>query len=140
MAKVDRFEDLRCWQGARKRVKEIYAVSEDGRLSKDFATRDQLRRAALSVMNTIAEGFGKYSSTEFIRYLDNAQSSALEVRSMLYVVHDLDYIIEAKVKELFELVEETRSSCLALIKTFDHESNESNHLRYSIFGHKHFNT
>lgn len=74
MAKVERFEDLRCWQEARVLVKEIYLLSENGKLEKDFDTRSQLRRAALSVMNNIAEGFGRYSNKEFIRYLDIANS------------------------------------------------------------------
>jgi len=58
MSKVQRFEDLRCWQEARSLVKEIYLIAEYGKLARDFDTRSQLRRAALSVMNNIAEGFG----------------------------------------------------------------------------------
>jgi four helix bundle protein len=72
--KVERFEDLRCWQEARKLVKEVYLASETGKLSKDFDTKSQIKRAALSSMNNIAEGFGKYSSKEFIHYLDIAHN------------------------------------------------------------------
>lgn len=57
MAKVNKFEDLRCWQEARKLVKEIYLVAEEGKLAKDFDTKSQIKRASLSCMNNIAEGF-----------------------------------------------------------------------------------
>lgn len=116
MSKVERFEDLRCWQSARRLVKEVYLASEGGKLGKDFPIRDQLRRAALSVMNNIAEGFGKFSSKDFIRFLDISQSSALEVRSILYVVLDLNYLSEEKIHELMSLADETRNLSLALIK------------------------
>ena len=70
MSKVTRFEDLRCWMAARVLVKSVYSFSEEGKLARDFGTKDQLKRAALSVMNNIAEGFGRYSTKEFIRYLE----------------------------------------------------------------------
>jgi len=100
MAKIERFEDLKCWQQARVLVKEIYIISEQGKLLKDFDTKSQLRRAALSTMNNIAEGFGKYSRKEFVRYLDIAGNCASEVKSILYVLLDLNYLPEPKVVEL----------------------------------------
>jgi four helix bundle protein len=116
MAKVERFEDLRCWQEARKLVKEIYLISEEGKLSKDFDTRSQIRRAALSIMNNIAEGFGKFSSKNFIHYLDTAHNSASEVKSILYVLLDLSYLPEAKIVALQEKAEEVKALTLGLIK------------------------
>jgi four helix bundle protein len=100
MSSVKRFEDLRCWQEARYLVKEIYLIAENGKLSKDFDTKSQIKRAALSTMNNIAEGFGKYSTKEFIRYLDTASNSASEVKSILYVLLDLNYLEQDKVEEL----------------------------------------
>ncbi|HOX82434.1 MAG TPA: four helix bundle protein [Chryseolinea sp.] len=70
MSKVSRFEDLMCWQASRKLVREVYSLADQGRLSKDFDTKIQFKGAALSSMNNIAEGFGKFSTKEFIRYLD----------------------------------------------------------------------
>ena len=67
------------------------------------------------MMNNIAEGFGKLSNKEFIRYLDTDQSSALEVKSILYVLSDLNYLAEDKVNELHHDVDETRILTLALI-------------------------
>ncbi len=116
MAKVERFEDLICWQMSRKLVREVYAMSADGALSKDFGTRDQLRRAALSVMNNVAEGFARFSKKEFMLFLNYAQSSAAEVKSMLYVCEDLSYFSEEDSKQLREHTDQLRKSILALIR------------------------
>ena len=96
MSKINRFEDLKCWQVSRQLVNEVYRVAEVGTLSKDYDTKSQIKRAALSTMNNIAEGFGKFSNKEFIRYLDTAQSSACEVKSILYVLLDMNYLNEEK--------------------------------------------
>jgi len=116
MAKVERFEDLNCWRMSRKLVKDVYAISADGSLGKDFGTKDQLRRAALSVMNNVAEGFARFSKKEFILFLNHAQSSAAEVKSILYVCEDLAYLSEQQSGQLREEVDNLRKSILALIK------------------------
>jgi len=116
MAKVERFEDLICWQMSRKLVREVYAMSADGALSKDVGTRDQLRRAILSVMNNIAEGFARYSKKEFLLFLNHAQSSAAEMKSMLYVCEDLSYFSEENSKKLRQQSDQLRKSILALIR------------------------
>jgi four helix bundle protein len=116
MSKVTRFEDLKCWMAARKLVKEVYTVSDAGRLAKDFDTKSQFKRAALSTMNNIAEGFGKFSNKEFIRFLDISQSSALEVKSMLYVLSDMNYLEEENITVLHGMVDDTKNLTLALIR------------------------
>ncbi len=116
MAKVERFEDLKCWQEARVLVKEIYLLSEEGKLSKDYDTKSQIKRAALSVMNNIAEGFGKFSTKEFIHYLDIAHNSVSEVKSILYVMIDLNYINEERAKRLQNKTDEIKAMTLAFIK------------------------
>jgi four helix bundle protein len=116
MAKVERFEDLKCWQAARELVKIVYSACESGRLAKDFDTKSQIRRAALSTMNNIAEGFGRDSDKEFIRFLEIAQSSAMEVKSITYVLLDLNYLQEDRIKEISMKAEETKSITLGLIR------------------------
>ena len=116
MSKVNRFEELKCWQASRKLVTEIYCIAENGKLLKDYDTRSQIKRAALSSMSNIAEGFGKFSNKEFIRYLDIAQSSVLEVKSILYVLQDMNYLIEEKINELHLLTDDVRALTLGLIK------------------------
>ena len=116
MSKVTRFEDLRCWMAARELVRLVYSLSESGKLSKDFGTKDQIKRAALSVMNNIAEGFGRYSNKEFIRYLEISQSSATEVLSITYVLEDLDLIPKEDIQLIRDKAQDVRIQTLAFIK------------------------
>lgn len=114
--KIERFEDLQCWQEARKLVKEIYLLSESGKLCKDFDTKSQIKRAALSAMSNIAEGFGKFSNKEFMHFLDIAHNSVSEVKSILYVLADLDYASQEKVTELQAKTDEVKALTLGLIR------------------------
>ncbi len=116
MAKIEKFEDLKCWQAARELVKMVYVACEEGKFIKDFDTKSQMRRAALSTMNNIAEGFGRGSDKEFIRFLEIAQSSAMEVKSITYVLIDLNYLPEEKIMEISKKAEETKSITLGLIR------------------------
>ena len=116
MAKIERFEDLKCWRAARELVKIVYMTSEEGKLAKDFDTKSQIRRAALSTMNNIAEGFGRGSDKEFIRFLEIAQSSTMEVKSITYVLMDLDYLQEDRINQISMKAEETKSITLGLIR------------------------
>ena len=102
MAKIERFEDLECWKAARELVNYVYDLCEKPGLSKDFDTKSQIKRASVSCMNNIAEGFGRYSRKEFIRFLDISQSSGMEVRSMSYVLLDRKYINQQEFETLYE--------------------------------------
>lgn len=90
--KVEKFEDLIAWQKARELTKAIYEVTRSEPFSSDFALRDQIRRAAVSIMSNIAEGFEREGRSEFHRYLTIARASAAEVRSQIYVAADVGYI------------------------------------------------
>lgn len=116
MGKVTRFEDLRCWMAARVLVRIVYSISEEGKLARDFGTKDQIKRAALSVMNNIAEGFGRYSTKEFIRYLEISQSSATEVLSITYVLEDLEITGKPNIELIRTKADEARILTLAMIK------------------------
>ena len=86
--KITRFEDIDAWKEARELVQRIYQVSENGGLAKDFGLRDQMRRAGVSVMANVAEGFDSQSDSEFIQFLIYARRSESEVQSHLYVAID----------------------------------------------------
>lgn len=119
--KITRFEDLDCWKASRELVKQVFEISQDGAFLKDWDSKSQFRRAALSVMNNIAEGFARYHDNEFKRFLDIAQSSAAEVKSMLYVFEDIKYLNEDVIKELHQKVDKARNFTLALIRYLDNK-------------------
>jgi len=117
MPKVERFEDLRCWKAARALVKFAFELSEsEPKLKNDWNTKSQFKRAALSTMNNIAEGFGRGTRKEFVRFLDISQSSAREVKSMAYVFEDLHYITPDKIKELHEKTDAVMGLTLGFIR------------------------
>ena len=92
MPTIRRFEDIQAWQEGRKLVKQIYTLTGSGALSKDNGLRDQLRRAAVSTIANIAEGFDCDSHVEFARFLGIARRSAVEVQSLLYAALDVGHI------------------------------------------------
>lgn len=92
MPTIQRFEDLNVWQSARELVKTIYDYTNQGAFQKDFALRDQIRRAVVSVMSNIAEGFGAGSDAQFIQFLGYSRRSLNETQSQLYIALDLEYI------------------------------------------------
>jgi len=94
MSLIKRFEDILAWQEARKLVREIYGITREGAIAKDFGLHDQIQRAAVSVMTNIAEGFDCESHVEFARFLGISRRSALEVQSPLYAALDIGYITE----------------------------------------------
>ncbi len=104
-----KFEDLEIWQDARILVSKIYKTTSKTKFSKDYGLKDQIQRAAVSIMNNIAEGFEREGNAEFIRFLSISKGSAGEVRSLLYVAKDLGFINDEEFKFLF-------NSSLQLIK------------------------
>ena len=90
--KAKTFENLKVWQDSREFVKSIYKMTSSNNFAKDFGLKDQIQRAAVSIMNNIAEGFERNNNKEFILFLKYSKGSAGEVRSMLYVALDLNYI------------------------------------------------
>lgn len=123
MPKIERFEDLDCWKAARQLVKLVYIACEQGKLSKDFETKGQIKRAALSTMNNIAEGFGRKSNKEFVRFLDFSQASAMEVKSITYALEDCDYLDADRISEIRNKAEEVKSLDLGLIRYLQRKLN-----------------
>lgn len=89
---VRQFEDLRIWQKARSLVSQCYDLMEIPALRHAWTFRNQFSGAALSIMNNIAEGFERDSDKQFIQFLRIAKGSAGEVRSMIYVMLDRNWI------------------------------------------------
>lgn len=102
MATITCFEDLEIWQTARKLSLRIFELSQSGPFSKGYRFCDQIRAAARSVMDNIAEGFERSSKLEFVNFLSIAKGSSGEVRSQLYAALDQQYLEELLQKELIE--------------------------------------
>ena len=106
MATIERYEDIQGWQRARELIKFIYAITKQEAFARDFSLKDQIRRAAVSVMSNIAEGFERGGRAEFIQFLSIAKSSAAEVQSQLYVALDQEYITPEQFDKGYELCDE----------------------------------
>jgi four helix bundle protein len=90
--KINRFEDLECWQAARSLTKSVYGYARRTGFSKDYRLSGQITGAASSIMNNICEGFDARSDKEFIRFLFYARRSCSEVQNCLYIASDQDYM------------------------------------------------
>lgn len=120
MSTIQKFEDLKVWQKARLVNLEIYKLSNKGSFSKDFGLRDQIRRASVSVLSNIAEGFERNGNKEFNQFLSIAKASAAEIRAQLYVAKDLEYISNEEFTEIVNgLIEVSKmlSGLMSYLKT-----------------------
>ncbi len=104
MPGIEKFEDIAAWQGARELVRAIYRITAQGAFARDYGLRDQARRAGVSIMSNIAEGFERGGDREFRHFLVIAKASAGEVRSLLYVALDLAYVDEPTYRSLNDQV------------------------------------
>ena len=100
--KAKTFEELKVWQDSREFVKSIYELTSSNKFTKDFGFKDQIQRAAISIMNNIAEGFERNNNKEFIIFLKYSKGSAGEIRSMLYVALDLDYVDKSTFEKYYK--------------------------------------
>ena len=107
MAGITRFEEIEAWKTARELTNKIYALGNLAGFNKDFGLRDQIRRASVSVMSNIAEGFESRTDVQFINFLGTARASAGEVRAQLYVALDQNYVTEEQFRESYELAEKS---------------------------------
>ena len=99
--KIERFEEIESWKKARELTSVIYSLTSKDRFAKDYGLRDQIQRAAVSIMANIAEGFDSGSSKSFIIFLKYAYRSASEVQSLLYVAFDCRYLTNSEFKGLY---------------------------------------
>ena len=122
MANIERFEDIEAWKKARELTKIIYEVTSQGKLASDFSLRDQLRRAAVSIMANIAEGFEREGNKEFRQFLATAKGSAGEVKALLYVAMDAGLTSMEQFQQIRTLADETSrllAGFLRYLKTSD---------------------
>ena len=104
MSEIHKIEDLRVWQNARVLCKTIYTLTHKKGFEKDFRFVQQIRAAAGSIMDNIAEGYGRGGNKEFIQFLSIAKGSTLEVLSQLYRAYDVQHITEQELIETKQLL------------------------------------
>ena len=114
--KIETFEDLKVWQKGIALVKQVYLVTKQGEISRDFGFRDQLRRAAVSIPTNIAEGFERYSRKEYVNFLNIAKGSAGEVRSLVRVALEVGYFDSQTYDELYNQSSELSRMLFSQIK------------------------
>lgn len=123
MGMVYNFEDLVIWQMSKDVVKSIYQYSKE---INDFGFRDQIQRAAVSIMNNISEGFqrNKFSKDhkQFINFLNISYGSCAEVRNMLYLAEEINYISTDVSKELRNRITEIECKIEALVNKLQKSS------------------
>ena len=105
MAGITRFEEIEAWKASRQLTNMIYKLTEEGQFARDYGLKDQIRRASVSIMSNIAEGFESRTDIQFINFLGMARASAGEVRAQLYVALDQRYIADEQFKETYALAE-----------------------------------
>lgn len=101
MSRIEKFEDIEAWKLMRKLTKEIYSITQSGDFARDFGLRDQIRRAAVSVMSNIAEGYERNGNREFLQFLSQAKGSIGEIKAQLYVAMDVGFISNIDFERLF---------------------------------------
>ncbi len=117
--RVRQFEELTVWQKSKDLSLAIYRVTAESRFAGDHDLRRQIRRAAVSVMSNIAEGFERYSRTEFKHFLSIASGSASEVRSQLHLARELSYIAEHDFRSIYDSCAEVSRMLAALRASMD---------------------
>jgi len=123
MATAKRFEDLDVWQRAKELTNLVYKHSTDGAFSRDFGLRDQMRRASVSVMSNIAEGFESQTQATFIKFLAYAKGSGGELRAQLYIARDQGYLSEEEFHETLSLAETCSKQLARFIQYLESQPN-----------------
>lgn len=110
------FEELEVWKEARRLVNEIYRITRNGQFSKDYCLVDQIRRAGVSIMSNIAEGFERGSNQEFLQFLYIPKGSCGEVRAQIYVAFDQGYIDREEFNKLVRMCKKTSAMTTGMIE------------------------
>jgi four helix bundle protein len=100
MAKIKKFEEIVSWKKARALANEVYEATSVGDFCRDFGLKDQVRRAAVSILSNIAEGFERGGDKEFLHFLSIAKGSCGELRAQFYIALDQRYISETEFNKL----------------------------------------
>ena len=117
MVAIRRFEELIVWQKARNLAKEVHSSCAKGRVARDYALTDQMRRASVSIVSNIAEGFERRNAGYFGQFLSYARGSCAELRAQLYLASDVGWLVESEFSRLSVLAAEVARMLGALYES-----------------------
>jgi len=126
------FEDLHIYQRSRELAKAIYAITKNNSFGRDFGLVDQIRRASVSILSNIAEGFERGSKPEFIQFLYIAKGSCGEVRAQLQIAQDQNYLRDDEYQRLYQLCKQISamiSNFIGYLQTTDYQGEKINRPR-----------
>jgi len=113
---IEKFEEIIAWQKGKELAIDIYSLFKD---NKDYGFKSQIERASVSIMNNIAEGFERGSKKDFKKFLYIAKASCGEVRSMLYLGLELNYINQQDFDKFYKLSSDISRLLAGFIKTLN---------------------
>ena len=116
MSTFKRFEDIGAWQKAREINRFVYSITRAGEFARDFGLKDQIRRASVSIVANIAEGFARRSDKDFAYFLNVSRSSVAEVQSHLYIALDLEYVNQEDFEVVYGKLEEVSRMIFGLVR------------------------
>lgn len=123
MPTIIRFEDIEAWQTARELTRSVYELTRNGQFASDFGLSNQMRRASVSIMSNIAEGFESRTQVMFTEYLGRAKASAGELRAQAYVASDIGYLDDKEFAQLFELCDKVSRQISRFMHYLAHQPN-----------------
>ena len=115
MSKFEKFEDLEIWKIAVSIAVDVYLLCDSEPLKSDLGMKDQIRRAACSLSDNIAEGFEYNNNPDFIRYLTYAKGSSGEFRNKLVILYQASKIDENTFNSLYTKIIEFSGKTKSLI-------------------------
>jgi len=116
MSTFKRFEEMEVWQKSRELTSLVYSFTTKREFAKDYCLKDQMRRAAISIISNISEGFERDGNKEFIQFLSISKGSVGELRSQSYIALDLKYLSQEEFNNIFERCGEISSKISSLIR------------------------
>ena len=123
MTTAKRFQDLDAWQRAKELTNLIYRLSSSGSFTRDFGVRDQMRRAAVSIMTNIADDFESQTQALFIQYLGRAKGSSGELRVQLYIALEQEHIRTNEFQSTFSLAKLCSKQLASFIRYLESQPN-----------------
>ncbi|MBI4698641.1 MAG: four helix bundle protein [Nitrospirae bacterium] len=115
------YRDLIVWQRSMELVTSVYLATKTFPKEEIYGLVPQIRRSCVSIPSNIAEGYGRYSTNDYLRFLQVSRGSLYELQTQLEVCHNLNYLSREKFEELFEQSRGIERMLCSLIRKVGHK-------------------